>query len=116
MPAGPPPSSHITAALSRWARLLHLPRLVPPLLVVGAVAVVTVGAPMVSGAVTSFPAPGALEPAPPPADAPPGAASSGGLSAPGGWVAAPLVQRGVDGPPPPHPPAPPPAAPSSVGA
>jgi uncharacterized protein YkwD len=116
MPAGPPPSSHITAALSRWARLLHLPRLVPLLLVVGAVAVVTVGAPMVSGAVTSFTDPVALESVPTPADAAPGAASSGGSSASGGSVDVPLVQMGVDGAPAPQTSAAAPAAPSSVGA
>jgi hypothetical protein len=61
MPAGPPLSSRITAALLRWARLLRLSRVVPLLLVAGAVTVVTVGAPMVSGAVTSFTDPVALE-------------------------------------------------------
>ena len=33
MPAGPPLSSRIAAALSRWVRLLRLPRLVPLLVV-----------------------------------------------------------------------------------
>ena len=61
MPAGPPLSSRITAALLRWARLLRLSRVVPLLLVAGAVTVVTVGVPMVSGAVTSFTDPVALE-------------------------------------------------------
>jgi uncharacterized protein YkwD len=116
MQAGPPPSSRITAALSRWARLLHLPRLVPLLLVVGAVAVVTVGAPMVSGAVTSFTDPVALESVPTPADAAPEAASSGGASTSGGSVDVPLVQMGVDGAPAPQTSAAAPAAPSSVGA
>jgi uncharacterized protein YkwD len=116
MQAGPPPSSRITAALSRWARLLHLPRLVPLLLVVGAVAVVTVGAPMVSGAVTSFTDPVALESVPTPADAAPEAASSGGASSSGGSVDVPLVQMGVDGAPAPQTSAATPAAPSSVGA
>jgi uncharacterized protein YkwD len=116
MQAGPPPSSRITAALSRWARLLHLPRLVPLLLVVGAVAVVTVGAPMVSGAVTSFTDPVALESVPTPADAAPEAASSGGASSSGGSVDVPLVQMGVDGAPAPQTSAAAPAAPSSVGA
>src|SRR3954452_8909681 len=116
MQAGPPPSSRITAALSRWARLLHLPRLVPLLLVVGAVAVVTVGAPMVSGAVTSFTDPVALESVPTPAGAAPEAASSGGASSSGGSVDVPLVQMGVDGAPAPHTSAAAPAAPSSVGA
>ncbi len=116
MPAGPPLSSRIAAALSRWARLLRLPRLVPLLLVVGAVAVVTVGAPMVSGAVTSFTDPVALESTPTAARSAPDAVGSGGSSSSGGWVDDPLVRMGVDGTPAPQAPAATPAAPSSVEA
>jgi uncharacterized protein YkwD len=116
MPAGPPLSSRIAAALSRWARLLRLPRLVPLLLVVGAVAVVTVGAPMVSGAVTSFTDPVALESTPTAAGSAPDAVGSGGSSSSGGWVDGPLVRMGVDGTPAPQTPAATPAAPSSVEA
>jgi uncharacterized protein YkwD len=116
MPAGPPLSSRIAAALSRWARLLRLPRLVPLLLVVGAVAVVTVGAPMVSGAVTSFTDPVALESTPTAAGSAPDAVGSGGSSSSGGWVDDPLVRMGVDGTPAPQTPAATPAAPSSVEA
>jgi uncharacterized protein YkwD len=97
LPAGPPLSSRIAAALSRWARLLRLPRLVPLLLVVGAVAVVTVGAPMVSGAVTSFTAPAGLESTPTAAEAPATAAGSGGSSSSsGGSVDVPAVQTDAD--------------------
>ncbi|MGR6965993.1 CAP domain-containing protein [Geodermatophilus sp. URMC 61] len=116
IPARPPLSSRIAAALSRWAHLLRLPRLVPLLLVVGAVAVVTVGAPMVSGAVTSFTAPVALESTPTPADTAPGVPDPSGSSTSGGSVDAPLVRMGVDGDPAPQTPATVPAAPSSVGA
>lgn len=121
MQAGPPLSSRIAAALARWARLLRLPRLVPLFLVVGAVAVVTVGAPMVSGAVTSFTEPVALEStstaAGSIADAVgSGGSSSGGSSSSGGWVDDPLVRMGVDGDPAPQPSAAAPAAPSSAGA
>ena len=97
MPAGPPLSSRIAAALARWARLLRLPRLVPLLFVVGAVAVVTVGAPMVSGAVTSFTAPAGLESTATSAGAPVAAGGSGGSSSSGGSVDVPLTQPGVDG-------------------
>jgi uncharacterized protein YkwD len=98
LPAGPPLSSRIAATLSRWARLLRLPRVVPLLFVVGAVAVVTVGAPMVSGAVTSFTDPVALESTPTPAGAPAAAVGSGGSSSSsGGSVDVPLAQPDVDG-------------------
>lgn len=116
MQAGPPLSSRIAAALSRWARLLRLPRLVPLLLVVGAVAVVTVGAPMVSGAVTSFTDPVALESTPTAAGTAPDAVGSGGSSSSGGSVDDPLVRMGVDGDPAPQTSAAAPAAPSSVEA
>jgi uncharacterized protein YkwD len=116
MQAGPPLSSRIAAALARWARLLRLPRLVPLLLVVGAVAVVTVGAPMVSGAVTSFTDPVALESIPTPTGTVPDAVGSGGSSSSGGSVDRPLVRMGVDGDPAPHASAAAPAAPSSVEA
>src|SRR5918997_3962944 len=116
MPAGPPLSSRIAASLSRWARLLRLPRLVPLLLVVGAVAVVTVGAPMVSGAVTSFTDPVALESIPTPTGTVPDAVGSGGSSSSGGSVDQPLVRMGVDGAPAPQTSAAAPAAPSSVEA
>jgi uncharacterized protein YkwD len=116
MQAGPPLSSRIAAALSRWARLLRLPRLVPLLLVVGAVAVVTVGAPMVSGAVTSFTDPVALESIPTPTGTVPDAFGSGGSSSSGGSVDDPLVRMGVDGDPAPQTSAAAPAAPSSVEA
>jgi uncharacterized protein YkwD len=116
MQAGPPLSSRIAAALSRWARLLRLPRLVPLLLVVGAVAVVTVGAPMVSGAVTSFTDPVALESIPTPTGTVPDAVGSGGSSSSGGSVDDPLVRMGVDGGPAPQTSAAAPAAPSSVEA
>ena len=103
MPAGPPLSSRIAASLSRWARLLRLPRLVPLLLVVGAVAVVTVGAPMVSGAVTSFTDPVVLESTATSAGAPPATTGSGGSSSSSrGSADAPLVQMGVDGDPAPQ--------------
>ena len=114
MPAGPPLSSRIAASLSRWARLLRLPRLVPLLLVVGAVAVVTVGAPMVSGAVTSFTDPVALESTATSAGAPPATTGSGGSSSSSrGSADAPLVQRGVDGDPAPQTSAAAPATPSA---
>jgi len=80
MPAGPPLSSRITAALLRWARLLRLSRVVPLLLVAGAVTVVTVGAPMVSGAVTSFTDPVALESTATSAGAPPATTGTGGAA------------------------------------
>src|ERR671921_1184861 len=115
MPAGPPLSSRIAAALSRWTGLLRLPHLAPLLLVAGVVAAVTVGGPMVSGAVTSFTDPVALESVPTPADAAPEAASSGGASSSGGSVDVPLVQMGVDGAPAPQTSAAAPSAPSSVG-
>ena len=103
MPAGPPLSSRIAASLSRWARLLRLPRLVPLLLVVGAVAVVTVGAPMVSGAVTSFTDPVALESTATSVGAPPATTGTGGSSSSSrGSADAPLVQMGVDGDPAPQ--------------
>jgi uncharacterized protein YkwD len=116
MQAGPPLSSRIAAALARWARLLRLPRLVPLFLVVGAVAVVTVGAPMVSGAVTSFTDPVALESIPTPTGTVPDAVGSGGSSSSGGSVDDPLVRMGVDGGPAPQTSAAAPAAPSSVEA
>ncbi|MGY1682869.1 CAP domain-containing protein [Geodermatophilus sp. SYSU D01176] len=83
MPAGPPLSSRIADALARWGRHLRLPRLVPLLLVVGAVAVVTVGAPMVSGAVQSFTDPVSLESATTSAGR---ATGSGGSWSSGGWA------------------------------
>ena len=86
MPAGPPLSSRIADALARWGRLLRLPRLVPLLFVVGAVAVVTVGAPMVTGAVTSFTDPVALESATTSAGRATAASGSGGSSSSGGWA------------------------------
>src|SRR5919206_357830 len=106
MQAGPPLSSRITAALARWARLLRLPRLVPLFLVVGAVAVVTVGAPMVSGAVTSFTEPVALESTSTAsgstADAVgSGGSSSGGSSASRGGGGRPPGPEGERGDPPP---------------
>jgi uncharacterized protein YkwD len=114
MPAGPPLSSRIAASLSRWARLLRLPRLVPLLLVVGAVAVVTVGAPMVSGAVTSFTDPVALESTATSAGAPPATTGTGGSSSSSrGSADAPLVQMGVDGDPAPQTSAAAPAIPSA---
>ncbi|SET79247.1 Uncharacterized conserved protein YkwD, contains CAP (CSP/antigen 5/PR1) domain [Geodermatophilus poikilotrophus] len=113
MPAGPPLSSRIAASLSRWARLLRLPRLVPLLLVVGAVAVVTVGAPMVSGAVTSFTDPVALESTATSAGAPPATTGTGGSSSSRGSADAPLVQMGVDGDPAPQTPGTAPAPPSA---
>ena len=117
MQAGPPLSSRIAAALSRWARLLRLPRLVPLLLVVGAVAVVTVGAPMVSGAVTSFTDPVALESTATSPGAPPATTGTGGSSSSSrGSADAPLVRMGVDGDPAPQTSAAAPAAPSSVEA
>ena len=121
MQAGPPLSSRIAAALARWARLLRLPRLVPLFLVVGAVAVVTVGAPMVSGAVTSFTEPVALESTSTAsgstADAVgSGGSSSGGSSSSGGWVDDPLVRMGIDGDPAPQSSTVAPAAPSSAEA
>jgi uncharacterized protein YkwD len=70
---------------------------VPVLFVVGAVAVVTVGAPMVSGAVTSFTDPVALESTATPAGAPAAAVGSGGSSSSGGSVDVPLAQPDVDG-------------------
>src|SRR3712207_7403020 len=85
MPAGPPLSSRIAASLSRWARHLRLPRLVPLLLVVGAVALVTVGAPMVSGAVTSFTDPVALESTATSAGAPPATTGTGGALSSSPW-------------------------------
>ncbi|MGY1763135.1 CAP domain-containing protein [Geodermatophilus sp. SYSU D00779] len=88
----------------------------PLLLVVGAVAVVTVGAPVVSGAVTSFTDPVALESTPTAAGSAPDAVGSGGSSSSGGWVDDPLVRMGVDGAPAPQTPAAAPAAPSSVEA
>src|SRR3712207_7945309 len=78
MPAGPPLSSRIAAALSRWTRLLRLPHLAPLLLVAGVVAAVTVGGPMVSGAVTSFTDPVALESSRTAAGNAPEAAHTGG--------------------------------------
>ncbi|SDO34555.1 Uncharacterized conserved protein YkwD, contains CAP (CSP/antigen 5/PR1) domain [Geodermatophilus sp. DSM 45219] len=90
MPAGPPLSSRIAAALSRWVRLLRLPRLVPLLVVAGAVAVVTLGAPMVSGAVTSFTDPVALESTA--TSAAPAVAGTGGSSSSGGPAPAPLTR------------------------
>ncbi len=137
MPAGPPLSSRITAALVRWARLLRLTRVVPLLLVAGAVALVTVGAPMVSGAVTSFTDPVALESTATSAgrsvdaagsdgswfsggsSSSDGSASSGGSVTSDGSVAEPLVRMGVDGdsPPPasaPVPPTPPARTPAPV--
>ena len=126
MQAGPPLSSRIAAALARWARLLRLPRLVPLFLVVGAVAVVTVGAPMVSGAVTSFTEPVALESTSTAsgstADAvgsggsSSGGSSSSGPSSSGGWVDDPLVRMGIDGDPAPQSSTVAPAAPSSAEA
>jgi uncharacterized protein YkwD len=114
MPAGPPLSSRIAASLSRWARLLRLPRLVPLLLVVGAVAVVTVGAPVVSGAVTSFTDPVALESTATSAGAPPATTGTGGSSSSSrGSADAPLVQMGVDGDPAPQTSAAAPAIPSA---
>jgi uncharacterized protein YkwD len=114
MPAGPPLSSRIAASLSRWARLLRLPRLVPLLLVVGAVAVVTVGAPMVSGAVTSFTDPVALESTATSAGAPPATTGTGGSSSSSrGSADAPLVRMGVDGDPAPQTSAAAPATPSA---
>jgi uncharacterized protein YkwD len=114
MPAGPPLSSRIAASLSRWARLLRLPRLVPLLLVVGAVAVVTVGAPMVSGAVTSFTDPVALESTATSAGAPPATTGTGGSSSSSrGSADGPLVRMGVDGDPAPQTPAAAPATPSA---
>src|SRR5919206_4337075 len=120
MQAGPPLSSRITAALARWARLLRLPRLVPLFLVVGAVAVVTVGAPMVSGAVTSFTEPVALESTSTAsgstADAiGSGGSSSGGSSASGGGGDDPPGRVGVDGDPAPPAPTTAPAPPPSAG-
>ncbi|WP_448610182.1 CAP domain-containing protein [Geodermatophilus sp. URMC 60] len=94
MPAGPPLSYRIAAALSRWARLLRLARLLPLLFVVGAVATVTVGAPMVSGAVTSFTDPVALESTATPAASGPEAAGPGGSSSSGGSADAPAVPTG----------------------
>ncbi|HEX8080899.1 MAG TPA: CAP domain-containing protein [Jatrophihabitans sp.] len=88
----------------------------PLLLVVGAVAVVTVGAPMVSGAVTSFTDPVALESIPTPTGTVPDAVGSGGSSSSGGSVDDPLVRMGVDGDPAPQTSAAAPAAPSSVEA
>ncbi|WP_245699961.1 CAP domain-containing protein [Geodermatophilus siccatus] len=87
----------------------------PLLLVAGAVAVVTVGVPMVSGAVTSFTEPVALESTPTAAGSAADAVGSGGSSS-GGWVDDPLVRMGVDGAPAPQTPAAAPAAPSSVEA
>ena len=114
MPAGPPLSSRIAASLSRWARLLRLPRLVPLLLVVGAVAVVTVGAPMVSGAVTSFTDPVALESTATSAGAPPATTGTGGSSSSSrGSADGPLVRMGVDGDPAPQTSAAAPATPSA---
>jgi uncharacterized protein YkwD len=94
MPAGPPLSSRIAAALSRWTRLLRLPHLAPLLLVAGVVAAVTVGAPMVSGAVTSFTDPVALESSPTAAGSAPEAAHTGGSSSSGGWLDAPATPTG----------------------
>jgi uncharacterized protein YkwD len=91
MPAGPPPSARIAAALSRWTRLLRLPHLAPLLLVAGVVAAVTVGGPMVSGAVTSFTDPVALESSPTAAGRAPAAARTDGSSSSGGWLGAPAV-------------------------
>jgi uncharacterized protein YkwD len=114
MPAGPPLSSRIAASLSRWARLLRLPRLVPLLLVVGAVAVVTVGAPMVSGAVTSFTDPVALESTATSVGAPPATTGTGGSSSSSrGSADGPLVRMGVDGGPAPQTSAAAPATPSA---
>src|SRR3712207_1827139 len=94
MPAGPPLSSRIAAALSRffrWTRLLRLPHLAPLLLVAGVVAAVTVGGPMVSGAVTSFTDPVALESSRTAAGNAPEAAHTGGSSSSGGWLDAPAA-------------------------
>ncbi|WP_232806967.1 CAP domain-containing protein [Geodermatophilus chilensis] len=86
----------------------------PLLLVAGAVAVVTVGAPMVSGVVTSFTDPVALESTPTPdGSAPAVTGSAGSSSAPGGSVDVPSVQ--TDSAPAPQTPAATPAAPSSAG-
>jgi uncharacterized protein YkwD len=94
MPAGPPFSSRVTAALARWTRLLRLPHLAPLLLVAGVVAAVTVGAPMVSGTVTSFTDPVALESSPTAAGSAPAAARPGGSSSSGGWLDVPAVPTG----------------------
>ncbi|SDY31919.1 Uncharacterized conserved protein YkwD, contains CAP (CSP/antigen 5/PR1) domain [Geodermatophilus africanus] len=94
MPAGPPLSSRIAAALSRWTRLLRLPHLAPLLLVAGVVAAVTVGGPMVSGAVTSFTDPVALESSPTAAGSAPETARTGGSSSSGGWLDAPAAPTG----------------------
>src|SRR5918998_2635829 len=94
MPAGPPLSSRIAAALPRWTRLLRLPHLAPLLLVAGVVAAVTVGGPMVSGAVTSFTDPVALESSPTAAGRAPEAARTGGSSSSGGWLDAPAAPTG----------------------
>ncbi|WP_244277294.1 CAP domain-containing protein [Geodermatophilus obscurus] len=75
----------------------------PLLLVVGAVAVVTVGAPMVSGAVTSFTDPVALESTATSAGTPSATAGTGGSSSSSRASAdAPLVRMGVDGDPAPQ--------------
>jgi uncharacterized protein YkwD len=94
MPAGPPLSSRIAAALSRWTRLLRLAHLAPLLLVAGVVAAVMVGAPMVSGAVTSFTDPVALESSPTAAGGAPEAARTGESSSSGGWLDAPAAPTG----------------------
>jgi uncharacterized protein YkwD len=87
---------------------------VPLLLVVGAVAVVTVGAPMVSGAVTSFTDPVALESTATSAGAPPATTGTGGSSSSSrGSADAPLVRMGVDGDPAPQTSAAAPATPSA---
>ncbi|WNV74868.1 CAP domain-containing protein [Geodermatophilus sp. DSM 44513] len=143
MPAGPPLSSRLAAPLRRWLRLLRLPRVVPLLLVAGAIATVTVGVPAVSGAVTSFTEPVALESTSSGRSATAreperswwsswwssGPSSSGGTArsdgsswdagaaSPGGSVAEPLVRPGEDDPAaavPPPAPAPSAAAPVPV--
>ncbi len=111
MPAGPPLSSRIAAALSRWTRLLRLPQLAPLLLVAGVVAAVTVGGPMVSGTITSFTDPVALESSPTAGSAP-ATARTGGSWSPGGWADAPAVPTG-DAPAVPASGATPPAPPSA---
>ncbi|WP_243697568.1 CAP domain-containing protein [Geodermatophilus obscurus] len=86
----------------------------PLLLVVGAVAVVTVGAPMVSGAVTSFTDPVALESTATSTGAPPATTGTGGSSSSSrGSADGPLVRMGVDGDPAPQTPAGAPATPSA---
>ncbi|HEX2072496.1 MAG TPA: CAP domain-containing protein [Geodermatophilus sp.] len=95
MPAGPPLFARLAAFLGRWARRLRRTfalrgRVLPVLLVVGAVAVVALAVPMASRALTAPSAPVALESS---ASSSPGSSSGSARRTSGS------VQMGVDGAP-----------------